>query len=293
MKTYNLKDFNNVNEMMAAMATELSELLANTKVTGKFGDGTILSAGGSTSNFGNGFITYIEFNGEVKQIRIDLALKSGAIKMPEDKVEIIKEFMQVLTEASVEQLELDRRAEEERKAAKAAELEAEKERIKQEKMAAKFEERKQHILAGLDELSASKLVINSTYSAALGWLAKNMTSIQARMPDFCESWFRKQFGNDVKAIIVDSTKKTTGGYAMQWGLSLTCGIKTSALDNIPEILKQYLSESGKDIRNTQFIYSLLTDCGFKVGKASEQDLNDIKYTIPADELESFEAAYAA
>lgn len=293
MKTYNIKDYNNFEELMNAMASELNDKLGATKVSGRFGDGTILSVGASTSNFGNGFIAYIEFKNEVKQIRLDIALKSGTIQMVFDKAELVNEFMTELNRLSEKQKELDIKAAEEQKAIREAAIEAEKEMAKRAKAEAKFEERKNATLAKLGELVKTKIVIGDNFYAALGWLAKNMTSITARMPDYCESWFRSQFG-DVKATIVDSKKKTSGGFAAQWGLGLTLGIKASAKDNIPFALQKYMGEAAnKNFGNTQFIFTLLNDYGFKIGTVKEQDVEEIRRYIPADSLDDFNAAYAA
>lgn len=293
MKTYNLKDFESLDNLMSSMATELGGLLVSTKVTGKFGEGSIVSVVGSKSNFGCGFTAYIEYPTEVKCIQLNLALKSGALKMSEDKVELINQYQAVLDIAAQEQAEIDKAEAERLEALRKAAEEAEVQRIKAEKAKAKYDSYVRTTLDKLENLPKNKINIEDSFYGALGWLVSNMTRVSAAMPDFCERWFRGIFG-DVKARVVDQSKKSPGGWTSQWGLSLTIALKTSAKNNIPACLKQYTDRNkSQDIADTQFVFTLLEDYGFNIGSSKEQNIEEIRKYIPTKFLPEFEAGLVA
>ena len=294
MKNYDLKDFNTFEDLMNSMAEELNAELISTKVqSNKFGEGSIVSVTGCVTDKSCGFSAYIEYPGIVKQMSLNVALSAGSIQMAEDKIKILNEYSAVLQVAKDEKDRLENEKREAVRKAKEDAIEAEKQRIKKIRAEENFEKRKVSTLAKLDELPKNKVVVDNSLYSAIGWIANNMTSISAAMPDFCESWFRKQFG-DVKARVVDQSKKSPSGWVSQWGLSLTINLKTSAKENIPYILKQYTDRNkSAQIADTQFVFTLLEDYGFKIGSAKEQDLDEIMSRIPADGLAEFELGLAA
>jgi hypothetical protein len=126
---------------------------------------------------------------------------------------------------------------------------------------------------------------------ALGWLAAHVGNITASIPDYLTSAFEKHFGTEANPRIVDSKKKTSGGFAYQWGIGMTARFRTKGLSPVPETLTQYLNPTGKALTNTNFIWDLIDNYGFKFGK--EQDVEKIKNTIPGQYHASFEAGLIA
>jgi hypothetical protein len=122
---------------------------------------------------------------------------------------------------------------------------------------------------------------------ALGWLAAHVGTITAKLPDYLGDAFKKYFGDDAVCTLVDAKKKTSGGYSMQWAWSFKASLKK--VDEVPEVLTQYLSTSGKDLSNTEFIWDLVEDYGFKFGKV--QDIDLIIDNIPDTYRDSFEDGY--
>jgi seryl-tRNA synthetase len=122
----------------------------------------------------------------------------------------------------------------------------------------------------------------------LGWLAKHVGTITAKMPDFLEASFVKHFG-EVEHTVVDSTKVGPAGYTSQWRLSMEASLKKA--ENIPATLTDYLNPAGKKVSKTSFIWSLIDDYGFKFGK--KQDTLDIMRCVPIEYVPMFNAGMNA
>jgi hypothetical protein len=125
---------------------------------------------------------------------------------------------------------------------------------------------------------------------ALGWLAKNVGTVSAKIPDYLLTAFQTHFGSEYIPTIVDTSKKTSGNNAMQWTFSMKASISKKATSPIPSILQQYLSTSGEALTNTSFIWNLVASYGFRFGKT--QDIEQIRSTIPTNYLADFENGYA-
>lgn len=125
---------------------------------------------------------------------------------------------------------------------------------------------------------------------SLGWLAKHSGTFAAALPDYLVPMFYSHFGTEYKPTVVDSRKRTINGYAMQWTLSMKASISSKAV-NMPDYLTKYLSQNGKHIADTTFIWDLVDNYGFKFGK--RQDLEAIKSHIPDTYINLFEAGLAA
>jgi hypothetical protein len=117
---------------------------------------------------------------------------------------------------------------------------------------------------------------------ALGWLATHIGTITAKMPDYLEAAFVKHFG-DVEHTVVDSTKVGPAGYTSQWRLSMEASLKKA--DAIPAMLTDYLSQNGKKLSKTSFVWSLVDDYSFKFGK--KQDTLDIMRCVPIEYVPMF------
>ena len=118
---------------------------------------------------------------------------------------------------------------------------------------------------------------------ALGWLTKHVGSVSATLPDYLEGAFVKHFGDEAPCRVVDSNKRTVNGNSMQWTFGFTATLRKA--ENIPAMLNQYLSCTGKAIANTSFIWDLVTDYGFKFGK--KQDVAEIRKLVPDKYVDVF------
>lgn len=180
----------------------------------------------------------------------------------------------------------------EESAAIRAKYEAKKAAKEKEALERKIEDMKASVIASAERLSAREhedRIANEFY-VSLGYIAKHAKKFTAKMPDYLNNWFITQFGTEAERSLVDSTKRTVNGFPMQWALSMTISLDTN--DNMPAYLMQYLSSQKKeikDIANTEFVYDLVSDYGFKFGK--EQNLDSVLENIPEDEVESFNIGY--
>ena len=129
----------------------------------------------------------------------------------------------------------------------------------------------------LDELSEA----TDEFYVALGWLAKHATTASASIPDYTESWFKDTFGQAAPYSIVDSRRRTSGGYLMRWAPSFTLYIKNAK--QAPSILAPYISRNC--LHNTKLIYQLVENYGFNFG--SSQNFENIKSRIPTQFMSSF------
>lgn len=123
---------------------------------------------------------------------------------------------------------------------------------------------------------------------ALGWLAKHVGTITAKMPDYLEPAFIKHFG-DVAHTAIDSTKVGPAGFTSQWHLSMEASLVKAK--EIPVMLNEYLSQNGKKISKTSFVWDLVDKYGFKFGK--EQDQLEIMNHVPVNYLSMFHAGTIA
>ena len=97
--------------------------------------------------------------------------------------------------------------------------------------------------------------------SSVDWLKNNVTKIKATVPDFCEKWFVKTFG-DVPHKTVDCSKKTSGGNLMKFDLSMTIHLKDT--ETIPAGLKSYLTPDKKIINSTPLAYNLIKNYDFNL-----------------------------
>lgn len=159
-----------------------------------------------------------------------------------------------------------------------AEAEAKKRAKKEEEITKRFNNELAKVR------SMEKIDQFNNFFVALGWLAKHGKNLVAAMPDIIEPWFVSQFG-DIKRTVVDSKKRTVNGFPMQWALSFALAVDDDT--TMPAELFQYKSAQKNKIANTEFLYTLLSDYGFKTG-VKTQDLEAIRATIPASDLEAFD-----
>lgn len=140
------------------------------------------------------------------------------------------------------------------------------------------------------KLSAmTKLLPSDNIFVAIGWLAKHGRALRAAMPDVLDNWFVREFG-DQPHVLVDSSKRTVNGFPVQWALSITLSVDTN--EHMPAYLLDKLSTrdlANKPIADTEFLFGLARDYGFKFGK--KQNADEIRKHIPVDCLADFELGY--
>lgn len=280
-----MKDF----ETMRVEYNKKLEQLAGMEVDQKtYGKGIIVSATLGTTEYvgivgvdvGLSILGIIEFADCKKQFDLSIALsKSMTISNP-DLFASLQAELDGLKEVRVAELKVKQEALIKEQEEKLAEEKRLKEQIK-------FEKHKRDTLQKFKALRPEKTsFIPTTYYETLGWIAKHLNSIKPAMPDWMESAFVATFG-DVNRTVVDSKKRTTGGFPMQWGLSCKMSFNTEVVG--PLELKA-TSQNKKVIDNVALVYDLVDNCGFQFG--STQDLDKILETVPAQYLEDFRRGYA-
>ena len=215
---------------------------------------------------------------ETKSYGLAVALSSGGLKfVDESLVALWDEFM---AEQYKMKAQYNKAAEEDRCRQK------EERKLEQKR---KDNEKKMAGMKAQAEKEFNKLVNNKTkiskadeFYYALGWLAAHVGTITAKMPDYLEPAFIKHFG-DVEHTAVDSTKVGPAGFTSQWHLSMEASL-VKAIE-IPAILNDYLSQNGKKVSKTSFVWDLVDKYGFKFGK--KQDTLDIMRCVPIEYVPMF------
>jgi hypothetical protein len=141
-----------------------------------------------------------------------------------------------------------------------------------------------------EKLTASnnKITKADEFYYALGWVAKHVGTITARMPDYLEPAFVKHFG-DVEHTVVDSAKVGPAGFTSQWHLSMEVSLVKAK--EIPAMLTDFLSQNGKKLSKTSFVWDLVDKYGFKFGK--KQVTADIMRCIPIEYMPVFNEGFMA
>lgn len=279
--------YNDINEAINNLIHTGNQLL-NTKVEHKkYGAGNIIETKVS-HNEGAGLYGVMAEYGLTVVVEFEVGTKSFDLKtiynnknVSFEKEDIVVEVLSIITTCEdmrlqqLNQIQLKLKADEDKR--------LEEEKKKREEL--KNEARKEKALAKLNTAKPESLYSitkePATQLELVGWMAKHVKSIKAAMPDYMESWFVSTFG-DVLRTVVDSKKRTTGGFPMQWGLSMAINFDKE----VPDLLKSKATSQNKcKIDNLGFVWNLIDNYGFKFGK--EQDLDEIMKNLSTDELEAF------
>ena len=171
--------------------------------------------------------------------------------------------------------------------ARRLEAEAAKKAEEERKAEERYQKMKAKSISDFEALtkSVNSKSLSNEFYYALGWLAKNAGTISAAMPDYLLSYFEKHFGTEANPKVVDSRKRTSGGYPMQWALSMKISLPNRLENYIPGYFNKYLSSSKNAITNTSFIWDLVDNYGFSFGR--KQDIEKIKSYVPTEYLSSF------
>lgn len=266
------------------LTNEIKGISVNSKV---YGDGTIEAAESlnNTTYIPLDIIITINFTDVIKKFCVFTAMHSNFITMADKDFKIFEAVQEEL-DRFTNKIEDDRHAAFEENRRIFAEKQAAKKKAEHDKrMESKRKSTQASAIRAVEKLKALSPDEVDDFYVCLGWIAKHTKNIEARLPDFLDSWFIKEFG-DVQRRVIDSSKITSGGNLPQWTLSIKITIDTN--DNMPASLIDMLGEESKKTRpisRTDYVYTLCKEYGFKFGK--EQDLDAILDCIPSDKLDSF------
>lgn len=225
-------------------------------------------------------------DGQMKQLALNILLANGLIQFDEPAYSTIVSYIEAFTELQKEVHEVahDRSVAKSEAARKAAE---------EAKQEAKYQAAKDKAIQDFEVMARKDKSQSATgeFYYNLGWLAKNVGTVSAALPDYLLRYFENHFGTEAKPTVVDSRKRTINGYPIQWALSMKASVPKKVVEAIPPFLKQYLNPTGNALTNTTFIWDIVENYGFQFGR--KQDVDQIRATIPVHCLEQFEKGFAA
>lgn len=288
MKPYDLTTYQNWNDLSIDLTAELNELVKTpieVKHT-KYGDGKITNLQIAISNSSFFIMADIDFAGNIIPLAINRAIARNLLTLPEAETTIITDFAK-----AGEELQLEVKVVDAQRAREAYELKKQAEELA--KQEAKLQAAKEKAIQEFKSLANQPKRFSATgeFYYALGWLAKNAGTISAALPDYLLSSFESQFGTDANPTVVDSTKRTVGGFPTQWALSMKVSLPKKAQDSIPAVFFDCLNPNRTAITKTNLVWDLIDNYGFQFGKT--QDVDKIRDRILVDYIEAFENGYAA
>ena len=224
-----------------------------------------------------------------KMFAVDAILGNRLVEMPEElKTEVLE--AQTAFKSDYDTVEQIKR--EAFRKLREQEQREQKEAEEKKKLEAKYNATKARLIKDFETMANREKVVSEVdeFYYCLGWIAKNCGAFACALPDYLLPYFQSKFGSDYEPRVVDSKKRTVNGNSMQWTISMTASIKKSAQDKVPALLTKYLNKSGTSFANTEFIWDLVENYGFKFGKT--QDVDQIRSVINTNYIESFEEGYA-
>lgn len=285
MTTYELttgtrEDFNSV---QAQMISDFVQQILGAEVCYAFlhkAIGRIISCENPCNNFESLIFTVrFDYYNETRRFGAAAALSCGSLRFTDEAMsELYKAFSVVHNNLKLQlsAAEADARCREKERQV------LEKKRKATEKKLAALRASAEKELDGLICNNERKITKTDEFYYTLGWLAKHVGTMTAKMPDYLEPAFIKYFG-DVEHITIDSTKVGPAGYTSQWRLSMEASLVKAK--DVPATLTDYLNPSGKKVSKTAFVWSLIDDYGFKFGK--KQDVVEILRCVPIEYVPIF------
>jgi len=292
MNTYSKKS--NFENFKKEVNEELTKRFIGTQVESKtYGKGQILEieiCDLDEENLEFDMYATILFSSTSRVFAIKKVLLTNSLNFDEETLTKFNKTFEELTPS------IDTRVEEinevitSRQEAERLKREAEALELKRQKDELKFKLKKDKMLEKLATLKPenTKKLFDTPVShyEVLGWMAKHTTSIRAAMPDWMENQFVSMFG-DVERYVVDSKKKTSGGFDYQWGLGLKISFDKEVAGPLE---KRATSKNKKVIDSLTFVWDLIDNYGFTFGK--KQDLDKIIDEVPDQYLADFQRGYA-
>ena len=287
MKNYNVSDYQSWVDLSADMTADLAEhLLFGIPAKHKtYGYCTINSIDVICNESSLQLLATVEINPELtKKLSLNVLLANGLIEVIDPVKPILDEYIAAFTEIQKEVYEVQY----ERTTTK---FEADQQAKEEAKKEAKYQAAKEKAIQDFEVMTKKDKSTNATgeFYYNLGWLAKNVGTISAALPDYLLKYFENHFGTEAKPTVVDSRKRTVNGYPIQWALSMKASVPKKVVDSIPPFLKQYLNPTGNALTNTTFIWDLVENYGFQFGR--KQDVEKIRAAVPDFLLEYFEKGF--
>lgn len=288
MKNYCVSDYQDWVQLSIDLTTELMDTVAVPVAVEhqKFGNGIITAMTVALNEAGYNILTSIDFADQTKKLALNILMANGLIKVAEPENEQLRLFIQKLDELLVEvkNVHHDRMV---------AKNEADRKAAEEAKQEAKYQAAKEKAIYDFEVMTRKDKSVSATgeFYYNLGWLAKNVGTISAALPDYLLKYFENHFGTEAKPTVVDSRKRTINGNPMQWALSMKASVSKKAIDSIPPFLKQYLNTTNNALTNTTFVWDLVENHGFRFGK--KQDVDQIRATVPTHCIEYFEKGFVA
>ena len=289
MKNYLVSDYNDWKALSADMTSDLLEAVSLPvfAVHKAYGACSITNLDVSCNEASlHVMATFKLDDGQTRQLALEILLANKLIELDADVASEINSYINLFKalQKEVHEIYIDRseaKAEENRKAAEEAKQEA------------KYQAAKEKAIQDFEVMARKDKSMSATgeFYYNLGWLAKNVGTVSAALPDYLLKYFENHFGTEAKPTVVDSRKRTVNGYPIQWALSMKASVPKKVVDSIPAFLKQYLNPTGNALTNTTFIWDIVENYGFQFGR--KQDVDQIRATIPATCLEQFEKGFAA
>lgn len=269
-----------------------TEILLNQKVAhSKFGSGLIteidhvLEMSNPTSVECLSIAAKIQFESNIKIFAINemtLHLFTFDQEVEKQLTQFLNESQKILVKATSEAIRQERKEEAERK-----------EKLKKEKLEELIQRKQKQELENIKDFKITHIEndpdANLFYT--IGWLAKYTTRITASLPDYLENWFTSRYEIDDEDLkVIDSSERTPSGYSEKWGISMSLRFKPKT-DNIPSLVDEVKAKKSNVVNNVDFVGDLIETYNFKFGK--EQDLEEIKKSVPEEYLPAFEEGYTA
>lgn len=287
MQNYDVSTYNDWQALSADMTSDLLEAikLPVSVVHKTYGACAITALTVNCNESSLHIMATFEIGAISKSFALEILLANKLIEIDSGIASEINSYFELFKayQKQVHELAIDRSE---------AKAEADRKAAEERKQEEKYQKAKDKAIQDFEVLTRKDRTKCATgeFYYNLGWLAKNVGTVSAALPDYLLKYFENHFGTEAKPTVVDSRKKTVSGYSMQWALSMKASLAKKSLDSIPALLKQYLNTSGNAIANTSFIWDLVENYGFQFGR--KQDLEKIRAAIPAHCLEQFEKGFA-
>lgn len=289
MKTYVISDYQSWNELSADLTAELNELIAAPLSAVHKNHGACEISEITVSCNESGFIVLATFkfeNGQTKKLALNVLTANNLIQIEEPVNTVLTDYFQAC-------LELQKEVHEVAHDRSVAKSEAARKVAEEAKQEAKYQAAKDKAIQDFEVMARKEKsqIATGEFYYNLGWLAKNVGTVSAALPDYLLKYFENHFGTEAKPTVVDSRKRTINGYPIQWALSMKASVPKKVADSIPAFLKQYLNPAGNALTNTTFIWDIVENYGFQFGR--KQDVEKIRAAIPVHCIEPFEKGFAA
>lgn len=286
MTTYKTTTYETAEDLRNAINSDLAALAYPFAVKHKiYGEGQLTFV--KAPLIGGSLYATVDFAAGTKTLALDVILANNLLEIPEILFDILIEAQSVYKADFIEREQAQRLADSQARAeAAAAKKKAEEDKKNEEK----FEKTKAKAIKDFENLTKNVVPKSAAdeFYYSLGWLAKHVGSVTAKLPDYLSDSFVRHFGPDATFNAIDSKKRTVNGNAMQWTFGFTATLRKP--DNIPAFLSEHVNEAGNKVSDTSFIWDLVDNYGFKFGKA--QDVEQIRSHVPSDKLSFFEAGLA-